>query len=78
MRKNRSIWNKLSKKELVHVIENCLVDDPLYVFNETRKAQKEMEQGKKTIACFECRIIAKNLIWNKGEHHERNYYDSIR
>jgi hypothetical protein len=59
--KHRSIWNKLTKKELVHVIENCLVNDPLQSLIETRAAQEEM--GKETSAepCWECKRIAKKL-----------------
>jgi len=58
--KHRSIWNKLTKKELVHVIENCLVDDPIQTMMETRNALLEMEQNG-GVCCWECRHIAKKL-----------------
>lgn len=62
MRKHRSIWNKLSKKELVHVIEMGLVDDPLKIFKETRKEHLQMEAASpRTTACWECRFIARKL-----------------
>jgi hypothetical protein len=64
MSRHISIWNKLSKKELVHVIEDTLVNDPLKAFKETRIAQLEMERKNNNIACWECRIIAKNLELN--------------
>ena len=59
--KHRSIWNKLLKKELVHVIENCLVDDPIQTMMKIRNAQLEMELEGGGVCCWECRHIAKKL-----------------
>lgn len=50
----------MTKKELVHVIENCLVDDPIQTMMETRNALLEMEQNG-GVCCWECRHIAKKL-----------------
>lgn len=60
---HKSIWNKLTKKELVHVIEDCLVDDPIKVFSDTRKAQIELQKrsSSSSIPCFDCRRIARKL-----------------
>lgn len=60
MRKHKSIWNKLTKKELVHVIEETLVNDPLTAFQETRKEQLRLEENGGH-CCWECTFIAKKL-----------------
>ena len=49
------------EKELVHVIEDCLVKDPMKEFKKTRNAQIEMEMRLGGCACRQCRLIAKNL-----------------
>lgn len=59
--KHRSIWNKLTKKELVHVIENCLVDDPIQTMMKIRNAQLEMELKGGEVCYWECNHIAKKL-----------------
>jgi len=61
MSKHKSIWNKLTKKELVHIIENALVNDPLKAFQETRKAQLRLEAANGEHCCWECTFIAKKL-----------------
>ena len=59
----KSIWAKLTKAELIHVIEECLVNDALHEFKKTRKAQKEFQKLSvtKRETCFECRTIAIKL-----------------
>lgn len=59
--KHKSIWNKLSKKELVHILEMGLVDDPLGKFMETRNAQLTMELQTNNVTCWECKFIAAKL-----------------
>ncbi len=59
--KYTSIWNKLTKKELVHVIENCLVINPIQKFKETRKQQIDTEKTFNNISCWDCELIARKL-----------------
>ena len=71
MSNHKSIWNRLTKKELVHVIEDCLVKDPIKRFKETRNAQIEMEKRLGGCACRQCRLIAKKLKLVKEEENGR-------
>ena len=63
--KKMGIWNRLTKKKLVHVIEDCLVSEPMKRFRETRKAQIEMEMRLGGCACRQCRLIAGKLGLNE-------------
>lgn len=58
--KHRSIWNKLTKSELVHVIETCLVRDAIEEFKKTRSYQISKDK-KGFTCCWDCKLIAKKL-----------------
>lgn len=59
MRKHKSVLNKLTKKELVHVLES-ICDDPVRKILTIRKKQEKlMRFGNEP--CLECKHIAMKL-----------------
>lgn len=59
---NRSIWNKLTKKELVHIIQYVPEQSFLEQFRQLRARQVKIQEGKGDCEpCWDCRIIAKKL-----------------
>ena len=61
MSKHKSIWNKLTKKELVHIIERGNPDAALEDFKKLRKSQIKIGIEHHNEACWDCRFIAKKL-----------------
>lgn len=62
MAKTKSIFRKLTKEELIHLIEFGLVNDPIKKFKKTREKQIEsVAANPNRIPCFECQQIAKKL-----------------
>lgn len=58
----KSIFQKLTKEELIHLIEYVLVNNPIKEFKKTRKKQIEsVAVNPNMIPCFECQQIAKKL-----------------
>jgi hypothetical protein len=60
MRKHKSIFNKLTKKELVHLIEKGSEQEALREFKILRAFQKKGDSSG-VEACFECKHIAQKL-----------------
>lgn len=58
MRKHKSIFNKLTKRELVHLVESLDGEEKFKAIREfqiRRKDKSELEP------CWDCRIIARKL-----------------
>ena len=63
MSNHKSIFNRLTKKELVHLVERGDEDAALSDFKKLRKDQIEMKENSssKVETCWDCRFIAKKL-----------------
>jgi hypothetical protein len=62
MEHHKSIFNKLTKKQLVHLIEGDDGKAVMDVFRANRKIQKEHDaKPGAMISCLECRMIARKL-----------------
>lgn len=63
MNNHKSIFNRLTKKELVHLVEKGDGSEALSDFQKLRKEQIEMKEqsSSKVETCWDCRFIAKKL-----------------
>ena len=61
MSKHKSIFNKLTKKELVHLVEKGSPERALSDFKVMRKRQIAQKEKEGLEACWECRFIARKL-----------------
>lgn len=59
--KHKSILNKLTKKELVHLIEKGQPDHALDDFKVMRTRQRASREKDGFEPCWECRFIARKL-----------------
>lgn len=58
MRKHKSIFNKLTKRELVHLVESLDGEKKFKVMREFQIHEKDRSGME---ACWDCRIIARKL-----------------
>lgn len=62
MRPHKSIFNRLTKKELVHLVEVGSERDALFDFKKLRSSQKASAKKYDGVeSCWECSTIAKKL-----------------
>ena len=63
MRYHKSIFNRLTKKQLVHLIESGSEKQALQEFKNMRDKQRQSDKENPAgmESCFECRMIARKL-----------------